>query len=488
MRRMRRSIRLTIVAVALAIGAAACTSEASTGGDKAGGPGEPVTLTMATVNGDLAFTPQIQYLIDRVARISDGNVRIEVAFEVGDFAPDAEQQVVRGVAAGEFDLGYVGTQGFEALGLENFVALTAPMLIDTYALEDAVMQSGVTDRMLQGLEDIGVTGLGVLAGALRKPVTVEGPVLGPADWQGITFGTFNSDAQAEAVRALAATPMKVVGDSRDRALEEGTIDGFESSIWAYRLNGQEDAAPWVAANVNLWPQTLAVVGNPDAIAGLSEQQRGWLREAVGDAVARSTALVDTDARYVEGSCQAGARFALASESDLTGLQEAFAPVYATLQQDPATQDFIHDIQELKESTPPDPSLSIPSGCIGEGLEPVSEAAASGDGSAPAFLNGTYRWVLTQADADEVGDLETDYPHVNTITLKDGRLDGGCFGTEGGTYSADGDRITFNSFEYDPDVTVTFTRDDQGNLHLTPVLPMDPGTAFECFYKPWTKID
>ena len=148
------------------------------------------------------------------------------------------------------------------------------MLIDSYALEDAVIESGLTDQMLEGLEDVGVTGLGVLAGALRKPVTVESPVLGPDDWRGITFGTFNSEAQAEAVRALAATPMKVVGDSRDRALEKGTIDGFESSLLAYRLNGQEKAAPHVAANVNLWPQTLAVVGNPAAITELSEQQRG----------------------------------------------------------------------------------------------------------------------------------------------------------------------------------------------------------------------
>jgi TRAP-type transport system periplasmic protein len=162
MQRMRGRFTLTVVAVALAIGAAASTGDAATG-DKAGGPGEPVTLTMATMNGDLDFTPQIQYLLDRAAQVSEGNVQIEVVFEVVDFAPDAEQQVVNGVANGEFDLGYVGTQGFEALGAENFVALTAPMLIDSYALEDAVIESGVTDQMLQGLEEIGVTGLGVLA-------------------------------------------------------------------------------------------------------------------------------------------------------------------------------------------------------------------------------------------------------------------------------------------------------------------------------------
>ena len=105
-----------------------------------------------------------------------------------------------------------------------------------------------------------------------------------------------------------------------------------------------------------------------------------------------------------------------------------------------------------------------------------------------YLNGTYRYLLTQADADKVGDTDTGYPLVTTITLKHGGLEGGCFGADGGTYSVDGDRITFHSVEYGYDSTVTFSRDDQGNLDLTPVPPIDPGDAFNCFYKPWTKID
>jgi TRAP-type C4-dicarboxylate transport system substrate-binding protein len=482
MHRMQVRSRLTVAAIAVAIVAAACTG-AEVNADKAGGPGEPVVLEMATMNGDLVFTPQIQYLVDRVAQLSDGNVRIEVVYEVGGFAPDAEQQVVRGVADGTFDLGFAGTQGFDALGAENFVALSAPMLIDSYALEDAVIESGVTDLMLQGLEDVGVTGLGVLAGALRKPVTVEGPLLGPADWRGITFGTFNSEAQAEAVRALAATPMKVVGDGRDQALAEGAIDGFESSLLAYRFNGQESAAPYVAANVNLWPQTLAVFGNPDAIARLTQEQRGWLEQAADDAARRSTALVGTDARWMEGSCEAGARFALASEADLGALHEAFGSVYAALEQDAVTRRYIEQIRSLKVATSPEPTPEIPAGCTG--TAPSAHGASTGN--APAYLNGTYRWVLTQEDADEVGDPETNYPHVATITLEDGNLEGGCYGAEGGTYSVDGDRITFYSVEYDGSTTVTFSVDGEGNLHLTPVLPMDPGTAFECYYKPWRKI-
>lgn len=486
MQRMRGRLGLTIGAVALAMVAGACTSDAGAS-DKAGGPGEPVALTMATVNGDLDFTPQIQYLLDRVAQLSDGNVQIEIVYEVGDFAPDAEQQVVRGVAAGEFDLGFVGTQGFEALGARNFVALSAPMLIDSYALEDAVIESGVTDQMLEGLEDVGVTGLGVLAGALRKPVSVKEPLVGPGDWQGITFGTFNSEGQAEAVRALDATPMKVVGDERDVALEEGTIDGFESSLLAYRLNGQERAAPYVAANVNLWPQTLAVVGNPDAIEQLSERQRGWLDQAVDDAAERSTALVDADASTLEESCDAGARFALASDADLASLHDAFAPVYAALQEDPVTQGLIEQIQQLKRSTPFEPAPAIGPECLGEASgQPGAVDAQAEEASG---VDGVYRVTITKQDAiaGGFGD-DPDYPTTQTLSLEDGSWEmRGPEGSDGGTYWVNGDEISFEAPSYDVVNTFTFTRDEDGNLTLEAVPPMDPGDAALMTTNPWIKI-
>jgi hypothetical protein len=118
---------------------------------------------------------------------------------------------------------------------------------------------------------------------------------------------------------------------------------------------------------------------------------------------------------------------------------------------------------------------------------ASERATDGT-TTDSDLNGTYRWLLTQEDADKVGDRGPGYPSTTTVTLKDGLLEGGCFGAGGGTYKVEGDRITFHSNDYGYDSTVTFTRNDDGSLRLTPVPPMDPGDAFVCFYKPWTKID
>jgi TRAP-type transport system periplasmic protein len=381
-------------------------------------------------------------------------------------------------------LGWVGTRVFDTMGVKRFEALTAPMLIDSYALERVVIESGITAQMMDGIDDLGVVGLGVLADGLRRPIGVKGPILGPADWRGITFGTLRSNGQAEAIQALGATPSQLFGSEREEALNEGTIQGFELGMRLYSDPKWPHLAPYVTSNVTLWPQMNVLLANPKRLAALSAEQRGWIEEAAGDAADQSAALADRETDAVGIACQSGARFAEAAAADLAALRTAFASVYANLEQHPETKAFIDRIRALKGATQSGPSLSIPSDCTGKAPEETTGRSET----APVYLNGTYRYVLTQADADKVGDTDTGYPLVTTITLKRGRLEGGCFGADGGTYSVDGDRITFHSVEYGYDSTVTFSRDDQGNLDLTPVPPIDPGDAFNCYYKPWTKID
>ena len=481
---MRNRVAALILAATAAVTVVGCSFRGESGADKAGGSREPLVLRMANTNGQLDFTPTVVAFVDRVEELSGGDLRIEPVNDWGDSDSDAEQQVVKDVAAGEIDLGWVGTRVFDTLDLKSFQALTAPMLIDSYALESAVIESGITEQMMRGLDGLGVAALGVLPDGLRKPTGVSRPIVSPADWRGIAFGTLSSAGQVEAIRALGATPEQAFGNEREARLQSGTLQGFETSIWIHQHNpALTRLAPYMTSNVTLWPQMDVLLANPARLEALTGEQRGWLKEAARDAATRSAVLAATDGRALTDSCTAGARFAEASDADLAALRRAFRPVYAGLRRQAATREFLARIEALKQSMPAQAGLTIPTECTGKAPRQPSVRAAK----PPSDLNGTYRWVLTQKDADKVGDPETNYPHVNTITLKDGRLEGGCFGVDGGNYSVQGDRITFHSIEFGDDATVTFSRDEKGNLHLEPVPPMDPGGAFECFYKPWTKI-
>ena len=101
-------------------------------------------------------------------------------------------------------------------------------------------------------------------------------------------------------------------------------------LLGYRLGNLWQQAPYVTANVNLWPQMLAIIGNPDRLASLSVEQRDSLTRAVQEAAAASTGLVEGDDRFIADLCREGARFANASDADILGLRDAFAQVYKDL--------------------------------------------------------------------------------------------------------------------------------------------------------------
>jgi TRAP-type C4-dicarboxylate transport system substrate-binding protein len=368
-------LRTLALGGAVAVVAAACTGGAGSG-DKAGGGGEPVVLTMA--NGYDFFIaksePAVSYFVHRVEELSGGALRIKVVDGWGNYQPGAEQQIVRDVEADQADLAWVGTRVFDTLGVKSFQALTAPMLIDNYPLERAVIASDMPGQMLGSLSNLGVTGLAVLADGLRKPIAITATLLGPVEWRGIRFQVFRSTGQAEAVQALGARPTE---HAPSKAIEV-EVQGAEKNLLNYQVgNRYPTKFPYVTANVNLWPQTVALLANPGRLAKLSAEQRGWVRQAAADASVRSTGMFEDEAAIVDDVCQRGARFANASEADLAALREAFVPVYAALDHDPETKAFIERIDALKRVTPTGPALAIPTGCTGSIVPPPTTDPLAG---------------------------------------------------------------------------------------------------------------
>jgi TRAP-type C4-dicarboxylate transport system substrate-binding protein len=341
---------VTAVVAVVAVVAAACSS----GGSKSGGSSAPVVLTFADGNGNLAFTPALGYFIDRVKQLSGGNVTVKDVQNWGHQQPGFEQQIVHDVAAGKADLGWVGTRIFDTMGVNSFQALTAPMLIDSYPLEQAVVTSSIPSEMLQGLDPLHVTGLAVLPDGLRKPMAQDHPLLAPSDWKGLTFNVFRSDGEKAAVEATGATP---------------TDDGFSGEVYTAGernlrpyIDNYVTSYPYVTANVNLWPLTIALIANPASMSRLTSEQRGWVEQAAKDAAAHSTALVDRDQDLLAQACGRGGRFADATGADLTSLRQTFDPVYTDLEQDSQTKSFIDQIQAKKNAMPTAPSLEIPAEC------------------------------------------------------------------------------------------------------------------------------
>lgn len=483
----RLKSRALIAAIGLIPATVILASACSSGVEAANkaGANQPVVLRMADVNAGLALTPEIGYFTQRLSELSHGEMSVKITLRVGGMAMSAEQEAVKDVAGGSFDIGFAGTSVFDTLGVTSFQALSAPMLIDNYPLENAVIRSSLPGKMMAGLAKLNVTGLAVFGDGMRKPMGVKHPILSPADWHGITFGTYLSKAQQAAIRALGATPGPGFADDRDQALSRGDLQGFDLNLGVYQSSGEENNAPYVAANVNLWPRTLALFANPGRLARLPQSQRQILYQAATDTAVHSTGLVQDETKLVSEVCQEGARFAYASAADLAGIRQRLAPVYTDLEANPQTKAMIEQIMALKRSIPAGPALAVPAACTG--------GAVSQPATATVRLNGAYRWTVTRHDALTAPDQDpAQYPLTFTATLKDGIWKMSHTGTEteidtsGDTYTVQGNRIRFH-WAANPVLTFTFSIDSKGDLHLTPVQPMDPGDVFIWTTHPWTKI-
>ena len=368
----RRLLTLT-AAAALVVGAAGCTAV-----DRAGGTADrPVqTLTFANAN-DGEPPPQLQAWADHVERASDGSLSIE--FSNGWRSGDAgvERGIITDVKDGEADLAWVGARAFDRVGVTTFQALLAPMLVDSHELQRAVFEEGIPEEMLTGVQDAGVTGIGVLPGPMRKVLGLDKPFREPGDFRGTVVGMQDSAlTQATLAAQGATTKAEPSGATLDG------LDAYEQQLSSIAGNGYVAQARYVTGNLNLWPRPLVLLANTDAFAGLTDEQRQALRQASQDAVLPALdASREEDDEGAAALCTQGMELVQATEDQLDALRTAWQPVYDDLAADQDTATWITRIQELKTS-------------VGAGPDTATcDADASGT-QAGVLPDGTYRTTVT----------------------------------------------------------------------------------------------
>src|SRR4051794_24909772 len=219
------------------------------GSDKAGGAQKPkpTVLTMANGNG---LTGELEPFAAAVRRLSGGTLRIEFKNDWRKRTPGYETGVIGDVKAGKADLAWAGSRAFDSVGVAAFDALHAPLLIDSYALERRALQSPLVREMLGGLKPLGVVGLGILPGPLRKPLGVS-RLVRPADYAGKTLALQRSRVAEETLGALGAHGAEIAsGGAIDGS------DGVEQQVESIEGNDYDAHDKYLTTNVNLWPRPV----------------------------------------------------------------------------------------------------------------------------------------------------------------------------------------------------------------------------------------
>jgi TRAP-type C4-dicarboxylate transport system substrate-binding protein len=441
---------------------------------------------MANANGELG---ELEAFDEAVKRVSGGHLSIKWRNEYGKGrGGNAEINLIRDVNAGKADLGWAGTRVFDELGDPAFNPLHAPLLIDSYDLEEKVLSDHLVAPMLESLDDLELQGIGVLPGPLRRPLGKR-PLRGPDDWAGARISYSGGDQIERALRAFGA---KVSYDSPNVREAAEKLDGIETHIAAVPGNHYQHDMPYLTGDIVLWPRPLVLFAGPDVSSGDLAVLRQAAKAAIPEAIALSRSL---ESDGLSEACRATFKVVSASAPQIEGLRSAVRPVYDRLEQDPAASAAVARIQELSREA----AKSVDSVRCPDASKPATRATI------PA---GTYRTFVTHADARERGfswanvveedpdpkalksktkEFRLQFTKQGAFVVFDVSLDGTAnIGWEG-TYSVYRDRITVKGNE---GTTITARVEVDGDrLRFTDVQP-GPNTpeALTWGSEPFVKTD
>lgn len=380
---MRSGTASIVAALALPALVAGCGSSAERVGQQSKGPAHVLTMLKPIGNGE-----ELGYFASEVNRLSNGKLRIRLVPSGYSKQTDFEAATIRDVQHGRGDLAFAGTRAWDEFGVRRMSALMAPLLVDSYPLQQRVVAGELGRQMLAELRPLGLVGIGILPGGMRHPFALSKRLGGPADYRGLEIGTQQSRVADATMRALGAHPVRVPADT----LGFHGPDGYEQRV--YVLYGDRLAAPGshITVNVNLWPRPLVIFAGARAYKRLTASERDVLQKAAASAVPKAGPAARASEIEMAGNICRDGRVALdlSSPSELRALHQAVEPVYRELESDPATDDTIRQIESLKAELGEPPAML-----------PKCSATASAPTAARTALDGV--WQMDTASSPDVED-------------------------------------------------------------------------------------
>jgi len=354
-----------VAVLGLGLGLAACgssSSSGSAGSDTTGGSSAETTLNIGYVT-----TPQhpyglaLQKFADQVKTDSGGKLAINL---LPTYGGGNDLTLLDDVSGGTVDGGSISSAVWDGKGVTSFEALQMPFLISNYAIEAAVLNSPTAAEMLKGTDKVGIHGLAIHEGGLRKPLSAGACLKNPSDFKGVKIRSVESPVLTDGLKALGANPTPLPLSDVYLALKQGTVNAMEANLGLIYTQKFYEVTKCVTGNVNLWPFPTVLGINQDKWDSLSADDQKVLTDAAAKLDDESIAiLTDPTSTLVADICKTGLKFGTATPADQTALADAVKGVYAKYTANEPTKGFVAAIQKIKADTPAPPAPKpYPAGC------------------------------------------------------------------------------------------------------------------------------
>ncbi len=173
----------------------------------------------------------------------------------------------------------------------------------------------------------------------------------------------------------------------------------------------------------IWPKVFVLSFSRKRFEALTDQQRGWIRDAAERATKASVDATYEESPIADAMCSDGVRFISAAPGEVAGLRRKLQPVLDGLAADPTSGPMLKEIQAIATANPLADVPNVPEACQRTGKEAPAPKIPQ---EVSALPNGVYRVELTTEDVLAAGlDNHDGNSGTWTLTVRNGTFESRC---------------------------------------------------------------
>lgn len=269
------------------------------------------------------YSMGVQAFGKKLSELSGGKYEIR---EQAAGALGGERDLIEGLQIGSVEL-VVSSTG----PLGNFVpetlVLDLPFLFKDYAAARSILDGEIGQELLDKVSENNLVALAWTENGFRHVTNSSRPINTPADLEGLKIRTMENPVHMEIFRAAGASPTPMAFPELFAALQQKVIDGQETPIPVITASKFWEVQSNLTLTGHGYSPAL-ILASPSLWDGLSDEEKGWFREAAKVAVEATRAKVESDeANGVELLRKNGMN--VVENVDKAAFQKAVAPAYDT---------------------------------------------------------------------------------------------------------------------------------------------------------------
>ncbi|MBC2857499.1 TRAP transporter substrate-binding protein [Stappia sp. 28M-7] len=269
------------------------------------------------------YSMGVQAFGKKLSELSGGKFEIR---EQAAGALGGERDVIEGLQIGSVELTVSSTGP-----LGNFVpealVLDLPFLFKDYAAARSILDGEIGQELLDKVSENNLVALAWTENGFRHVTNSSRPINTPADLEGLKIRTMENPVHMEAFRAAGASPTPMAFPEVFAALQQNVIDGQENPIPVITASKFWEVQSNLTLTGHVYSPAI-ILASPSLWDGLSDEEKGWFREAAKVAVEATRAKVESDeANGVELLRKNGMN--VVENVDKAAFQKAVAPAYDT---------------------------------------------------------------------------------------------------------------------------------------------------------------